>query len=81
VIEPGMPVLSRDGHRIGCVKQVIEDDPSLPPGILIARSRFCGLFSTRVVLTTFDVQDVRGGSVLLRITRWDVGNRAGQLGH
>lgn len=79
MIELGMPVWSRDGHWVGCVEAVLEDGLSLPPGIVIARSRVGGLFNAKVALTTYDVRDVRGGVVLLRITRWDVWHRAGRV--
>lgn len=76
MIMVGMPVVSRDGHRIGHVTQVIDEDSMLPPGVLVTISRLFGLRRSRVALTTFDVRDVRAGSVLLRITRWDAHNRA-----
>jgi hypothetical protein len=77
MITPGMPVVSRDGHRLGYVTQVIAGDAQGPPGVVVTIPRLFGLRRSRVALTTFDVRDVRAGSVLLRITRWDAHNRAG----
>jgi hypothetical protein len=78
MIEIGMTVLGRDGKPIGCVAQVLQDEPGLPPGLVITMPSLFGLRHRRVTLTTFDVRDVLEGAVLLRISRWDANNRASQ---
>ena len=74
----GMPVLCCQGRRIGSVAQVLNDEPGIPPGLVITMPILFGLRRRRVTLTTFDVRDVHDGTVLLRISRWDVNNRASQ---
>lgn len=76
MIELGMPVVSRDGRRIGRVERIIDRNADLPPGVVVAMPRVFGLLRRHVVLTTFDVRDIRSGSLVLRISRWDANNRA-----
>lgn len=75
MIEAGMPVLGRDGERIGYVAHILDDSVPLPPGLAVAMPRRFGLRPRLVTLTSFDVRDVRDGNVILRITRWDARNR------
>lgn len=79
MIEPGMPVWSRKGERVGHVDHVIAEGASLPPGLVITVPRLFGFRRQLVTLTSFDVRDVRDGNVVLRITRWDALNRATSL--
>jgi len=74
----GMPVLCCEGKRIGSVAQVLDDEPGIPPGLVITMPILFGLRQRRVTLTTFDVRDVHDGTVLLRISRWEANNRASQ---
>ena len=76
MIVAGMPVISGDGRRIGRVERVIGRDTALPPGVIVALPRMLGLPRRLVALTTFDVRDVRAGWLVLRISRWEVRNRA-----
>jgi hypothetical protein len=75
MIEAGMPVLSRDGRRIGYVARIIAGGSLLPPGLTVTVLSLLGLRRRLITLTSFDVRDVRDGNVILRITRWEANNR------
>jgi hypothetical protein len=75
VIENGMPVVGRDGKRIGYVARVIDGRLPLPPGLTVALHRRFGWRRRSITLTSFDVRDVRNGNLILRLTRWDANNR------
>ena len=75
MIETGMSVVGRDGKRIGYVARVIDGRSPLLPGLIVALRRRLGRRRRAIMLTSFDVRDVRDGSLILRLTRWDANNR------
>ena len=75
MINVGMTALSRDGYRIGRVARLVDGDPLLPPGVIITIPRYFGICHHQVLLTTYDVRDVKDGRVILRISRWEANHR------
>ncbi|MCL4508607.1 MAG: hypothetical protein M1296_03665 [Chloroflexi bacterium] len=75
MINTGMEVISRDGHVVGTVNKLVGDSDAFAPGLILDMPVFLGLRRRQVALTTYDVSDVSGATVLLRISRWDVRNR------